>query len=95
MIVQINKAKPQRNSKVSYAGETLPAAFTSGLGLSSHFSIPPDPEGGSFRPYRSQAGVGPGEQPEVGAVQGLSPLCAQRCSMVVVMPPPQPCIHWA
>lgn len=45
-MVQINKAKPQ--NKICYAGETLPDAFTSGLGLSSPFHIPPDPGRGSF-----------------------------------------------
>lgn len=56
LIVQINRAKPQRNSKICYAGETLPDAFTARLGLSSHFHIPPDPGSGSFHPPEAKPG---------------------------------------
>lgn len=75
LIVQINKAKPQRNSKICYTGVTLPDAFTSRLGLSSHFHIPPEAEGGSS--HLPEARVRAGQQPGVRAVQGARPLCAQ------------------
>lgn len=94
--MQINTAKPQRNSKISYTGETLPDAIMPRLGLSSQFHIPPTLRVAAStvqKPRRVRPGQSRGSGPAGRAVQGPGPLCAEGRTMVTL--PPRPCGRWA